>query len=289
MIEHGTLSRAAPIVNISQPAMSKLIVHLEDDIGLRLFDRLKGRLAPTEHAMRLYEEVGRIFAGVSQIQNAVDALRREGQGRISVGVMPALSGPFIQRATSSFLNGRANVFCSVQSLGSQWVVDGLVTRRLDVGLVEPGLDNPYLKFEPLMEHPLVCIMPVDHPLSVKSVIEPDDLDELPFVALASDSYIGHRLEAMFVEYKIRPDIVIVANIAPILLEFVAAGHGVSLAHPLAVIGLEHKLAVRRFEPEIPFNFQLCRNIESRNAELIEAFAQELRTTSEQMSSAMLDA
>ena len=68
VIENGTVSRASQLLNISQPAMSKLIAHLEADTGLRLFDRVKGRLAPTEHAMRLYEEVGRIFAGVRQLR-----------------------------------------------------------------------------------------------------------------------------------------------------------------------------------------------------------------------------
>src|SRR4051812_8483162 len=47
VIENGTVSRAAEMLHISQPAMSKLIAHLEADTGLKLFDRVKGRLAPT--------------------------------------------------------------------------------------------------------------------------------------------------------------------------------------------------------------------------------------------------
>ena len=118
VIENGTVSRAALVLSISQPAMSKLIAHLEGDTGLRLFNRLKGRLAPTEQAMRLYDEIDRIFAGVHQVANAVDAIRREEQGRLAIGVMPALAGSFVQRATTGFLKSRPNVFCSVQSLSS---------------------------------------------------------------------------------------------------------------------------------------------------------------------------
>jgi DNA-binding transcriptional LysR family regulator len=154
VIESGTVSGAALLLNLTQPAVSKLIAHLEFDTGIRLFDRVKGRLAPTEHAMRLYDEVDRLFAGVRHIENAVDAIRREEQGRLAVGVMPAFAGPFIQQATLGFLREKPNVFCSVQALGSQWIIDGLVTRKLDVGLVEPGIDNPYVMFEPLMDHPL---------------------------------------------------------------------------------------------------------------------------------------
>jgi DNA-binding transcriptional LysR family regulator len=134
VIENGGISSAAEIVHISQPAMSKLIAHFEADTGLKLFDRLKGRLAPTACGMRLYKEIDRIFAGVRQVENAAEAIRREERGQLVVGVMPALSGSFIQRATVDFLKDRRSVFCSIQTLSSPWIVDRLVSRKLDVGL-----------------------------------------------------------------------------------------------------------------------------------------------------------
>jgi DNA-binding transcriptional LysR family regulator len=93
---------------------------------------------------------------------------------------------------------------------------------------------------------------------------------------------------MFEAYRVKPQIVLVANVAPTICEFVAAGVGVSLVHPLVVSGLEHRLAVRRFAPEIPFHFQLCRSVDSRNAQLVEAFAQEVRSTAAQISRSMLN-
>lgn len=287
VIENGTVSRAAELLHISQPAMSKLIAQLEFDTGLKLFDRVKGRLAPTEHAMRLHDEVNRIFAGVRQVENAIDAIRREEQGRLAIGVMAALAGSFIQRATTGFLMDRRNVFCSVQSLSSQLIVDWLIARKLDVGLVSANIDNPYVTLEPLMEHPLVCIMPLNHPLAAKKQVEPGDLDEIPFVTFHPDTYIGHRVRGMFETYKVKARIALIANAAPILCEFVAAGLGVSLVHPLMLSGLEPRLIVRRFEPEIPYNFQLCRSADSRNAQLIDAFVQQLRATAAQISRSML--
>jgi len=286
VIEYGTVSRAAEMLNISQPAMSKLIAHLEADSGLRLFDRLKGRLAPTENGMRLHEEVGRIFAGVRQVENAVEAIRREEQGRLAIGVMPALAGSFIQRATTGFLKERRNVFCSVQSLTSVWIVDWLISRKLDVGLVNSDMSNPYVTLEPLMEHPLVCIMPLDHPLTAKSHVQPEDLDQVPFVSFTPDAE-NHRVQDMFEAYHIKPQIVLIANVVPTICEFVAAGLGVSLVHPLTVGILEGRLAVRRFEPEIPHHFQLCRSVDSKNAQLVDAFAQELRVSAAQVSRAVL--
>lgn len=286
VIENGSISSAARVVHISQPAMSKLIAHLESDTSLKLFDRLKGRLAPTECGMRLYEEIGRIFAGVRQIENAAEAIRREEQGRLTIGVLPALAGSFIQRATAGFLKERPAMFCSVQSLASQWIVDLVVARKLDVGLVGSSIDNPYVKLEPLMEHPMVCIMPPGHSLATKSHVECRDLDKIPFVSFNQDTYAGHLVDEMFEAHGIKPQTALVANVTPTICEFVAAGVGVSLVHPLSVTGLEDRLVVRRFKPDLPLSFQLCRLADSRNAQVVDAFVQKLRATATYISGSL---
>jgi DNA-binding transcriptional LysR family regulator len=289
VIEFGTVSRAAEMMNISQPAMSKLIAHLEEDTGLRLFDRMKGRLVPTRRGMRLYEEVDRIFAGVRQVENAVETIRRDEQSRLLIGVMPALSGSFIQQATTRFLAGQPKVYCSVQSSSSQWIADGLVTRRLDVGLINAPIDNPSIVSEPLMAHPLVCILPLDHPLAKKSIIAPRDLDGVPFVSFDPESYTNRRVSQVLDAHGVVPDIVMNVNVSPTLCEFVAAGVGVSLVHPLIVGSLRDKVAIRRFEPAVQLNFQLCRIRDSRNARLVDAFLDTARQAAEEVSRTILTA
>lgn len=286
VIENGTVSRAAEILHVSQPAMSKLIAHLEFDTGLKLFDRHKGRLAPTANGMRLYGEIDRIFAGLRQVDNAVDAIRREEQGRISIGVLPALAGSFIQRTTTAFLKSRPNVFCSIQSRSSWGIVDWVVARKFDVGLVDDGFKNPYVTLEPLMEQPMVCVMPIGHPLTAKTTIEPCDLDQIPFVSFPLDSDTGHRVGTVLKTYGVKPKIVLVANFVLTVCEFVAAGLGVSLVHPVLASGARHQLAVRRFTPDVCDTVVLCRNADSRNADLVDIFAQKLRETAEEVSREM---
>jgi len=287
VIENGTVSRGAEVLNISQPAMSKLIAHLEFDTGLKLFDRVKKRLVPTENALRLHDEVERIFTGVRQVESAVEALHREEQGRLAIGVLPALSASFIQRVTSGFVKTHANVFCSVHALSSPWIVERLVARKLDIGLINGRIDNPHVTIETLMEHPLVCVMPNDHPLAAKKRVKPGDLDKLPFVAFESHVFLARLVEEMFEEHGIAPKTVLSASAALSVCEFVAAGFGVSLVHPLMVSGLEHRLAVRPFEPGILYKFQLCRSADSKNARLVDAYAQEMRDAAALVSKAIM--
>ncbi len=283
VIEHGTVSRAAEMLNVSQPAMSKLIAHLEADTGLRLFERLKGRLAPTPRGMRLYQEIDRIFAGVRQVENAVETIRCDEQGRLLIGVVPALGDVFIRQVTMRFRALYPETFCSIMSHSSQWIADGLMTRRLDVGLIVAPIENPYIANEPLMNHPVVCIMPPDHPFAAKEVVTPEDLRGQPFISFDPESYTGRRVAMVLDAVGVQPNIVMIATVAPTLCELVGAGAGISLIHPCVSGALRDNIVMRRFEPEIRIEYQLCRIRESRNARLVEAFVQQARLTADDWS------
>jgi DNA-binding transcriptional LysR family regulator len=130
-------------------------------------------------------------------------------------------------------------------------------------------------------------MPPDHALAKKSLIKPKDLDGVSFVSLHADTYIGNRLTGMFEEYDVRPQVTLVSSGALTISHFVAAGLGVSLVHPLMVSGLEDRIAVRRFEPAIMYNFQLCRSTDSKNTKLVDAFAKEAMSVAAHISQSML--
>lgn len=278
VIEHGALSRAASVLHVSQPAVSKMIANLEADTRLALFDRVKGRLVPTERSMRLYDEIDSVFRGVQQVENAIEAIRREDQGRIAIGVMPAFSGSFVQRATEAFLQLHPTAFCVVESRSSQRITEWLVSRKLDVGLVTAGIDHPHLVGVPLMEHPLVCILPVGHALARRRIVRAADLHGLPFVSFDPDSFVTQQVNAVFADHRAEPRVVLVANLAQTVCEFVAAGRGASLVHPLLAEDFAERLVVRRFEPALPTDFQLSRPRDSRNARLVDDFIDVARET-----------
>ena len=286
VIEHGTVSSAAAALNVSQPAMSKSLAQLEADADLRLFDRVKGRLAPTEQGMRLYAEIDRIFSGVQQVENAIDALHRQAQGRLLIGVMPALSGAFVQRVVTAFLHAHPGTYCSVEARSSEWVMESLVGHRLDVGFLSSGMQNPYVESELLMEHAVVCIMPPGHPLAARRVVVPTDLAGFPFVSFDPETATGQRIVAMLAAHGVNPNVALVANVARTVCEFVAAGTGLSLVHPLMVhpsmVSASDRIVVRPFEPETTLGFLLSHGPASRNARLVADFTKVARATADAM-------
>lgn len=277
VIEHGTVSSAATALNVSQPAMSKSLAQLEADCELRLFDRVKGRLAPTEQGMRLYAEIDRIFSGVQQVENAIDALHRQAQGRLLIGVMPGLSGAFVQRVVTAFLGVHPGTYCSIEVRNSEWIADSLVGRRLDVGLLSSRMQNPLVESELLAVDAVVCIMPLGHPLARRRTVVPADLAGVPYVLFGPETDIGYQIGGMLTSHGVNPNVALVTNVAPTVCEFVASGTGVSLVHPLMVSD-PARIVVRRFEPRTTTGFLLSHSRGSRNARLVDDFIKVARAT-----------
>ena len=110
---------------------------------------------------------------------------------------------------------------------------------------------------------------------------------MPFVSFNPESHTSRRVDGALKAHAVVANTVMVVSVSPTLCEFVAAGVGVSLVHPLIVSGLREKLAIRRFEPAIQFDFQLCRIRDSRNARLVDAFLEETRKTAAEISRTIL--
>src|SRR5437868_6942450 len=84
-----TVTRAAEMLHISQPAATRLIADLEESVGFALFERVRGRLYPTAEAQVLYEEVQRSLVGVERIALAAQDIRELQRGSLQIAAAPA--------------------------------------------------------------------------------------------------------------------------------------------------------------------------------------------------------
>ncbi len=270
VVDAGTVSRAADSLYISQPAVSKLISHLEKDTNLKLFDRAQGRLVPTEQGMRLYEELERIYASINQVEHAVETIHREKRGHLIVGGSPAMEG-FIRLVLLRLMKAHPEAYVSLRSQTARFVVEWLRTRQVDVGIVTGGAEDPSFKTESFLARPLVCMLPNDHQLARKAVISISDLDGVPFISSTQNGRTARVVQSLFNTYRVRHNVVMDLPTVSAISEFVAAGLGVSLLHPLLVASYRDKLTIRSFEPVTQIDFMICHSLEFRKTALVTEF------------------
>jgi len=279
VMDTGTVTGAASRLHISQPAASKLLGQLERDLGFAVFDRVKGRLLPTMEARSLYELVERTWTSMDDLAHFARDLREMKHGHLVIGVMPVLSNRWIPSIVARFLRDRPQVRVSIQTRSSAKVVEWVAAQQVDVGIALLTMDDPAVAQETLMDLEAVCVLPANHRLAAKPVIEPTDLRDEPFVSLSTLDRWRELVDAVFLQAGVRRRLRVDAVLGSVANALVAEGVGVSIVDPLTA-GENRDLGnvIRPFRPRIAFEVRLLRPLHRPRSRIADAFVAELKAS-----------
>lgn len=194
----GSVSAAARLINVTQPAVSRTLQHAEIQLGFALFQRVRGRLMPTAEAQTLYPHIERLFAQLDEVQRLAANLKsgRASQGELRVLTVLALGYEVFPRAVRLFRQKYPDVTVVHQALHSPQIVSSLVLQEADVGFVFSAISHPALTQEPIGQRQMMCIVPKGllKPREVKAgSVTLDQLAQLPLIALDSRDPLGVML------------------------------------------------------------------------------------------------
>jgi DNA-binding transcriptional LysR family regulator len=194
VVETGTTKGAAHLLNISQPAVSTLIQHTEDQLGFELFERVRGRLVPTEEALSLYAESSPIFLLFASIQRKVEDLRQGRHGSLRIAATPSLGNSVLPQAIHAFTAKRPGVRISVDIRDRETIFHHVARSVAEIGMVLEFRDHPNLTSIPLHRGQFVCAMRRDHPLANNEVIRISDLRGVKIVRLERGTVLGDLID-----------------------------------------------------------------------------------------------
>lgn len=142
----GSITAAAKLLHVSQPSVSKVLSHAEMQLGFLLFNRVKGRLTPTNEANLLFEEVDRVYQQMNTIKSAAENIKNNETGRIALALSPALGFDIIPDAVSSYKTGHTKVKFDLQTLHNEQVQKHLFRHKSELAVMfapkqHAGLQN----------------------------------------------------------------------------------------------------------------------------------------------------
>jgi DNA-binding transcriptional LysR family regulator len=265
-------------MNLSQPAVSRLLKDLEEDTELRLFDRSKGRLLPTPEASLLLEEVQRSFVGLDRIASIAAEIRKGQRGTIAISSMPTLASTLIPKAISQFVQQVPGVRITLDSVSSLFATQQVLTGASDLGFISTAVPTPGLHFERKYEIVCRCILPAKHRLAKLDVIRPADLDGEVFVGLSNTTHTGTQIELALDRYGTNKHTRIETPLAPLASLIVLAGGGVGIVDAVSADNHERLGGKSRpFEPTIKLVMGIVRrentplsNLQTKFVELFDA-------------------
>jgi DNA-binding transcriptional LysR family regulator len=276
VMKTGSMTGAARLLNLSQPSVSKYIQLLEISIGTELFVRDGRGISPTSTAMTMYEDVHALFDQASNIYRIMESVSRTSRRTVRIGVPPLLGSRFIADVLAHVEHKHRdfdlNVVVKDSVILRNWVSSG----RLDLAIVHDLISGGGIN---IATAAMICIMPVGHPLSAQSHIEPSDLLSYDYVGLESDSPMQSRVDHALREsgVKIYPRAVVTTT--PTLVELVGVRAGISVVHPFALIDAHSPIIWKPFQPEIPWDYRVISSPTLRNSLLISEFLEAIKEVS----------
>ncbi len=269
----GGINRASEYLNISQPAVSRMIAQLEQETGLVLFTR-SGRVAkPTPEAHQLKREVDTFFIGLERIDEAAKEIRDLRRGHVRMTIMPALTISVAPSIIRQFTSKFPTVKTTLDVHTSPRIVELIGSGQYDLGLGHYSIPRTEIEVLGAWQVDCVCVMAADHPLSIRKVLGPEDLDGEPLIALSYQTDTAQWLDQTFQASGVHPTIRVEAQPSYAACVLAAEGLGIAIIDALtAEFFRSEKIAILPFETKIPFEFKLIRPAEHKPSELTMEFA-----------------
>lgn len=233
--DSGSFTAAARALHVSQSAVSRQILLLEEELGEPVFLRLGRRVRLTSAGESLLQLSRRVLRDIRDTTSAIVEHHRTLKGVLHLGggmtvclhVFPALLKEFRRR--------HPGVEVKLTTGGTPHLLERIRAGAVDVGLLTLPVDAPDLTQVPVMREELLLVMPPSHPLARKRKVLPRDLSDLPCVLFERGSSTRRVIDDMMVREAISPRIVMETENVEILKALAAIGMGLTIVPYQAVV------------------------------------------------------
>ena len=250
VVETGTVSAAAEQLNISQPGVSNLLSQLEHTCQLKLFNRLKGKLIPTNEGLVLYNEIDTLVRGLAHVEQSVIDLQNKQTSMLQIASIHALSFGFMQSQIAQFSKQYENLSVSFQSQYSHKIQEWI-----DVGLFEIGVSEMPVSVglfnTSVFQIETLCAIPSGHPLASHEVLTPEILSGEPLIIMGPQHMITRRAKEAFMQAGARWNPVVHTHLLANKLSFIKEGMGIGLVDAISLRNdPSNRFVTRPFAPTI---------------------------------------
>jgi len=255
----GSITRAARLLNVSQPSVSKVLAHAELQIGFLLFDRVKGKLVPTPEAERLYEHVAILFEDISAVRRVAANLRNSAKGRIRIATTPALGIELVPSVVAAYMLENPEVFFELETLHYTEIASALSESRIDLALAFDPPSVPGIACQAVAQGEFVLISPPNIELAAHHTISLDDISGLPFIQLNVRGPLGQLLDAQLAASKAVLNVVASAETYHIAKSLVTQGLGVAIVDEItASSGKGEGFRTLKLRPTLNFKISILK-------------------------------
>lgn len=254
--EQGSFSRAAAVLHLSQPAVSKGVREFEAQVGTALIERGVKGVHPTEAGARLLEQAQALFAAERAAEEELDAFRGLERGTLSIGASTTIATYLLPKLVGAFHRDHPAIELRLTSANTRNIAELLVGRQLDVALVEGPTHGFNLVSEPWRQEELILIVAPGHRLlrtPARAVLRA--LENEIFLIREPGSGTRDVVASALAAHGIEPRRTIEIGSTEAIKQMVAASFGVAF---VSAAGAADQIALGRLAIVRPYGFVVTR-------------------------------
>jgi DNA-binding transcriptional LysR family regulator len=255
-----SMTKAAEFLGISQPAVSRLIADFQDTVGFKLFKRGRNSAEPTPDALLLFEQVDKLFLGLEELSQHIEAITSVHTGRLTIAATNSHASGFLPAMLAEFKRSHPNVVLSYHIQAHEQVIDWVASGRADIGFAIQPVAKSELTARTIASRDAHCIFPKGHPFEKKQSLHPRDFKNIHFVSFPRGTALRFMIDGLFDHAKVDRILHVEATSHHAVCSLVSEGLGVALVNPFAPIeGHPTPLRARPVSPSISIDVQLIYN------------------------------
>lgn len=274
----GSVSAAARNLNVSQPAVSKVLRHAEERLGFALFLRASGRLTPTDEAHTLFGDVDEIFDKIGSLRNTARNIVRRFTGHLRIAALPGFGLDVVPTAVAQFRALNPAITFDIQTLHSAEFLRAVTERDCDVAIGFDAPKHPRLSSQSVASGELVLLHRKGEFAGGDERVALSRVRERDFINVSVES---GPLAKLFMQELVRQDLQIreavtigtMYTAAPL----VRAGAGLAVVDSVTARALAGTdLAYSKLDPPLAFGIDLVHLADRPLPKLTKQFIQLLR-------------
>ena len=244
---HGSFTRAAEELFLTQPTISMQIKQLTKSVGIPLFEQVGKRLYLTEAGRELSATCQEIFNALAQFEMKVADLKGLKQGQLRLAVITTAKY-FIPRLLGSFCQLYPGIEISLQVTNHEGIVERMTSNQDDLYIMSQIPEHLDINYEAFLENPLVVLAPVNHPLASEKNIPISRLSNEAFIMREPGSGTRRAVQKLFEENDVKVKVKLELGSNEAIKQAIAGGLGISVlsrhtlmpyAEDLTILDVEH--------------------------------------------------
>ena len=257
---HGSVTKAAQDLNVTQPSISKILSQSESDLGIKLFERLNKKMIPTQEAKILFPYAQKVHNNLSNFKKVSSNLVEKPQGDLNIAATHALGIDYLPEAISKFsaLNSKATF--ETVTLHYEEIIKQVLELKVDVGIVYDPVKHDDLINQPIINGKFVVIAPQSF-FPNKTIVSINDIKTQPFIKITDKvgprGPLGSKLEEYLLKNSLNLNPTFNTETYQVALALVSKGMGITITDKISAESSSHpNIKILDLKPDLEFSLEI---------------------------------